>query len=68
MIITKSGINEDDAMLSKKHLGPQACASCDKNLINISGMPVDYHVWKKLPFLDQFYSLHIITKEYEPQG
>jgi hypothetical protein len=50
--ISKSVINEEDAMLSKKHLGPQACASCDKNLINISGMPVDYHVWKKLPFRD----------------
>ena len=50
--ISKSVMNEEDAMLSKKHLGPQACASCDKGLINISGMPVDYHVWKKLPFRD----------------
>ena len=33
-------------MLTKKYLGPQACASCDKNLINISGMPVDYTAWK----------------------
>ena len=29
--------NEDDAMFSKKHLGPMACASCEKNLINIYG-------------------------------
>ena len=27
--------NEDDAMFSKRHLGPSACASCDKNLINL---------------------------------
>jgi hypothetical protein len=30
-----STVNEDDAMLSKRHLGPSACASCDKNLINL---------------------------------
>lgn len=51
-INTSPGLNEDDAMFTKKHLGPQACASCDKNLVNIAGMPVDYHVWKKLPFRD----------------
>ena len=44
--------NEDDAMFSKKPLGPQACASCEKNLVNMYGMPVDYHAWKKLPFRD----------------
>ena len=37
-------------MLTKKHLGPLACMSCEKNLINVQGMPVDYHNWKKLPF------------------
>ena len=42
--------NEDDAMFTKKPYGPSACASCEKGLINIQGMPVDYHVWKKLPF------------------
>lgn len=47
-----STVNEDDAMLSKRHLGPQACASCDKNLINLQGQAVDYHIWKKLPFRD----------------
>jgi hypothetical protein len=36
-------------MLTKRNLGPNACASCEKNLINIQGMPVDYHAWKKLP-------------------
>lgn len=28
--------NEDDAMLSKKHLGPLNCASCDKGIINLN--------------------------------
>ena len=39
-------------MFSKRHLGPSACASCDKNLLNLQGVPADYHVWKKLPFRD----------------
>ena len=29
--------NGEDAMFSKKHLGPQACASCEKNLVNMYG-------------------------------
>ena len=37
---------------SKKHLGPLACASCEKNLVNMYGQAADYHVWKKLPFRD----------------
>lgn len=41
---------EEDAMFTKKPYGPVACAACEKNLINIQGMQVDYHVWKKLPF------------------
>jgi hypothetical protein len=28
---------EDDAMFTKKHLGPSTCASCDKNVVNING-------------------------------
>ena len=51
-LLAKKGDNpeEDDAMFTKKHIGPLACASCEKGLINISGYPVDYHVWKRLPF------------------
>ena len=44
--------NEDDAMFTKRHLGPHACASCEKNLINIYGQAVDHYPWKKLPFRD----------------
>lgn len=46
------GANEEDAMFSKRHLGPQACASCEKNLVNMYGQQADYYVWKKLPFRD----------------
>tara|TARA_B110000285_G_C15018693_1_gene560388 strand:+ start:417 stop:701 length:285 start_codon:yes stop_codon:yes gene_type:complete len=46
------GGNEDDGMFTKKPYGSGACASCDKNLINIQGHPADYYAWKKLPFRD----------------
>ena len=39
-------------MLTKKNLGPIACASCEKDLVNLQGMPVDYHVWKGMPQRD----------------
>lgn len=39
-------------MLTKKNLGPIACATCEKDLINMQGLPVDYHVWKNLPQRD----------------
>jgi hypothetical protein len=44
--------NTDDAMFSKRHLGPLACASCEKNIVNMYGQKVDHHVWNKLPFRD----------------
>jgi len=46
------GGHEQDAMFSKRHLGPQSCASCEKNLVNMYGQAVDFHAWKKLPFRD----------------
>ena len=39
----------DDGMFTKKNLGPIACASCEQNLINVSGLNVEYNNWKKLP-------------------
>lgn len=42
--------DEDNAMFTKKYVGPVNCASCEKNIVNLNGMPVDYHVWKRLPF------------------
>jgi hypothetical protein len=29
--------NTEDAMFSKRHLGPLACASCEKNVVNMYG-------------------------------
>lgn len=42
--------NEDDAMFTKKYVGPVHCASCEKGIVNLAGQPADYHVWKRLPF------------------
>lgn len=44
--------NDETAMLSKKHLGPVACASCEKNLVNLEAVQADHYPWKKLPFKD----------------
>jgi flagellar biosynthesis chaperone FliJ len=41
--------HDDDAMFSKKHLGPVNCASCEKDIVNLIGMPVDYYAWKRMP-------------------
>jgi len=30
--------SNDDGMLTKRRLGPNACASCDKNLANLQGL------------------------------
>jgi hypothetical protein len=37
-------------MFTKKPLGGVSCASCERNITNLSGMMVDYTPWKKLPF------------------
>ena len=42
-------LHEDDAMFTKKHLGPVNCASCEKDIVNMQGMPADYYAWKRLP-------------------
>jgi len=42
--------DEDDAMITRKYVGPANCVSCDKNIINLNGMPADYLAWKRLPF------------------
>lgn len=41
---------EESTMFSKKYVGPANCASCEKGIVNLLGQPVDYHVWKRLPF------------------
>ncbi len=39
----------ENALLAKKPLGGWSCASCQKDLINIEGMKVQYYPWAKLP-------------------
>lgn len=42
--------DEESGMFTKKYVGPVNCASCEKNITNLLAQPVDYHVWKRLPF------------------
>lgn len=42
----------EHALLAKKPLGGWSCASCQKDLINIEGMRVQYYPWAKLPQRD----------------
>jgi len=39
-------------MLAKKPLGGWSCASCEKNLVNLSGQINDNLAWNRLPFRD----------------
>jgi len=41
---------EEDAMFTRKPIGPVSCASCDKGIVNLLGTQADYLAWKKLPF------------------
>jgi len=42
--------NEEDAMFTKKYVGPVNCASCEKGITNLLGTQADYLAWKRLPF------------------
>jgi ribosomal protein S15P/S13E len=42
-------VREEDAMFTNKPLGPVNCASCEKDLVNMIGMPADYYAWKRMP-------------------
>jgi len=43
----------DEAMLSKKPLGGYSCASCEKQIRNLSLQPNsskdEYNIWNKMP-------------------
>ena len=51
-ISNMAGGNESNAMFSKMPLRSAACASCEKDLVNINGSRVDHYNWNKLPFRD----------------
>lgn len=40
---------EEDAMFAKRPLQGWSCASCDKDIVNLSGKPADYLSWMKMP-------------------
>jgi hypothetical protein len=44
------GSSTEDAMFTRKPVGPVACASCEKGIVNLLGTQADYLAWKKLPF------------------
>lgn len=37
--------NEDDAMFTRKPLGGNSCASCEKNITNLQGKMAEYFPW-----------------------
>ena len=41
--------NAEDAMFARKPIEGWSCASCEKNLINLQGLPAEYYPWKKMP-------------------
>lgn len=52
LVSSNSNVNED-GMLTKRHLGPNACASCDKTLVNMQGVQAEYSPHKKMPYREQ---------------
>jgi len=53
LVKNSGGNHEDDAMFTKKHLGPMNCASCEKDIVNLIGQPVDHYNWKRMPMRNQ---------------
>jgi len=39
-------------MFAKRPLLGWSCASCDKDIVNLSGRPAEFHPWMKLPARD----------------
>jgi hypothetical protein len=42
-ILEKDDNHGNGGMLTKKHIGPVNCASCDKNISNLSGLKVEFN-------------------------
>jgi hypothetical protein len=44
LLMSKGGAkeSEEDAMFTKKPLGGLSCASCERNITNLSGQMADY--------------------------
>ena len=44
-----ASIDREDALLSKKPLEGWKCATCDKDLVNMIGLPAEHYNWRKMP-------------------
>lgn len=45
-----NSVEPDDAMMTKRSVGPADCASCDKGIVNLNAMRADHLSWNRLPF------------------
>ena len=45
-------LEREDALLAKKPLEGWKCATCEKGLVNMIGLPADHYVWNKMPKKD----------------
>jgi len=43
-------VTEEDAMFTKKYVGPVDCASCEKGIVNLNGLRAENVNWNRLPF------------------
>lgn len=46
----KTQTSVEDAMFTKKYVGPVDCASCEKGIVNLNGLRAENLAWNKLPF------------------
>ena len=42
----------DESLFAKKPLGGWSCAACERGLINMQGVPAEFHAWNKMPSRD----------------
>jgi len=47
---SQGGPQEEDAMFTKKYVGPVDCASCEKGIVNLCGLRAENVNWNRLPF------------------
>lgn len=41
---------EDEAMFTKKYVGPADCASCERGIVNLNASKAEPVYWNRLPF------------------
>jgi len=48
--VNNKNTQDDDAMFTKKYVGPVDCASCEKGIVNLNGIRAEHLSWNRLPF------------------